>query len=163
MDKDVIKPSLRWSVFARDGFACVYCGNSPPDVVLHCDHVRAESEGGKTVESNLVTACETCNLGKGVKPLGTVKASELQRRDTAREAAKHFPETAETLISAMSEAGEKMAGDGVSIEAASLCLAFSAIRVGAEVCSLAPLPRRIGKKRFLAMCAALFDESKDAE
>lgn len=158
MAKDRIKPSLRWAVFARDGFACVYCGRMPPDAILHCDHVRAESTGGRTTEENLVTSCEICNLGKGVKPLVTVRASDLERRETARQAATQFATTSEGLIEAMSEQGERLAAEGLSIEAAALCLALSAIRVGAEVCSLAPLPKRIGKKRFLAICAAQFDE-----
>jgi 5-methylcytosine-specific restriction endonuclease McrA len=34
--------------------------------VLHADHVVPVAAGGETTEVNLVTACETCNLGKGV-------------------------------------------------------------------------------------------------
>lgn len=158
MAKESIKPSLRWAVFSRDGFACVYCGRSPPDVSLQCDHVKPESDDGKTVEANLVTSCETCNIGKGVKPLVLVKASDLEKREIGREAAKHFPAVTNAMISAMAAQGDVLTAGGVSIEAASLCMALAAIRVGAEVCSLAPLPTRLGKKRFLAICAAMFDE-----
>ena len=38
-----------------------------PDVVLHVDHVVPVAAGGTTSEDNLLTACEECNLGKGVR------------------------------------------------------------------------------------------------
>lgn len=158
MTKETIKPSLRWAVFARDGFTCKYCGRSPPDVALHCDHVKPESEGGKTEETNLVTACEVCNHGKGVKRLVTVTPADWAWQDTAREATALFPDSANALIEAVAVEGERLGAAGATVEAAGLCMALAAIRVGAEVCSLVPLPKRIGKKRFLAMCAAMFDE-----
>jgi hypothetical protein len=61
-----ISKSLRFSVLRRDGFTCRYCGAKPPEVVLHLDHVLAVANGGTNEESNLVTACLPCNLGKGV-------------------------------------------------------------------------------------------------
>jgi len=61
-----ISKSMRFSVLRRDGFACRYCGATPPDVVLHLDHVLAVANGGENSEDNLVTACLPCNLGKGV-------------------------------------------------------------------------------------------------
>ena len=49
----------------RDGFRCAYCGRGSRDeVVLRVDHVVPWSKGGLSEESNLVTACEDCNLGK---------------------------------------------------------------------------------------------------
>ena len=60
-----ISPALRWSVLARDGYKCTYCGRHPPDVVLEVDHKVSEAEGGKTELANLVTACRECNRGKG--------------------------------------------------------------------------------------------------
>lgn len=56
---------LRFSVLHRDNFTCQYCGRSAPTVKLVVDHVIPVSSGGLTVESNLKTACEECNLGKG--------------------------------------------------------------------------------------------------
>jgi hypothetical protein len=59
---------LRYVVMARDRFTCRNCGRSPSShlgVVLHIDHVVPWSRGGLTVESNLQTLCEQCNLGKG--------------------------------------------------------------------------------------------------
>ena len=61
---------LRFDVFKRDDFRCVYCGLSVADgVILHADHVIPESKGGPTVIDNLVTACLDCNLGKSNKDL----------------------------------------------------------------------------------------------
>lgn len=55
---------LRFRVLSRDAFTCQYCGRKAPDVILPVDHVLPVSKGGKTVEDNLVTACQECNLGK---------------------------------------------------------------------------------------------------
>ncbi len=55
---------LRFSVFARDGFSCTYCGRKPPEVQLVADHKTPFSKGGLTVLENLVTACFHCNAGK---------------------------------------------------------------------------------------------------
>ncbi len=57
----------RFMVMKKDKFKCVKCGASPasnPKVVLHIDHIIAWSKGGETVESNLQTLCQDCNLGK---------------------------------------------------------------------------------------------------
>jgi excisionase family DNA binding protein len=60
-----IPPKLRFAVLVRDGYACRYCGQRPPAVVLHVDHVIPVIDGGDTIEDNLVTSCSMCNLGKG--------------------------------------------------------------------------------------------------
>jgi len=57
--------ALRFKVLSRDGFRCRYCGASGAHAVLHVDHVLPRVEGGTDDESNLVTACQDCNLGKG--------------------------------------------------------------------------------------------------
>lgn len=56
--------SLRFRVFTRDGFRCMYCGASPPDTVLEVDHVLPVTKGGDNELSNLKTACRECNRGK---------------------------------------------------------------------------------------------------
>ncbi|MCC6919749.1 MAG: HNH endonuclease [Alphaproteobacteria bacterium] len=51
----------------RDNFSCRACGASPasmPGLLLHIDHIRAWSVGGETIDDNLQTLCEPCNLGK---------------------------------------------------------------------------------------------------
>jgi len=58
---------LRFNILERDGFKCRYCGRSPridKDVILHVDHIHPVSKGGSWYESNLITACQECNLGK---------------------------------------------------------------------------------------------------
>lgn len=97
-----ISAKLRFEVFKRDKFTCQYCGKSAAsaDVLiearpisaagsgLHLDHVDPVKLGGDNDITNLITACVTCNLGKGATPLGqgtlmqnTVKQMEdLQAR-----------------------------------------------------------------------------------
>lgn len=55
---------VRFEVFKRDSFKCQYCGSSAPDAVLHVDHIEPISKGGDNSIINLITACDTCNLGK---------------------------------------------------------------------------------------------------
>lgn len=60
---------LRYRIFLRDGFACRYCGARPDQSVLVVDHVHPVSAGGSNDPSNLVTACQDCNAGKGAMVL----------------------------------------------------------------------------------------------
>ena len=63
-----ISDRMRFSVLSRDGFTCQSCGASPikdRGVELHVDHIIPWSKNGETVESNLQTKCQKCNLGKG--------------------------------------------------------------------------------------------------
>jgi len=57
---------LRFLIFSRDGFTCVYCGRSrfEDHVRLNVDHIRPKSQGGVDSFSNIVTACAECNCGK---------------------------------------------------------------------------------------------------
>ena len=68
--------STRYAIYHRDGFACVYCGDSHANrALLTLDHVitREAVKSGKAPppvlgvhhESNLVTACMTCNVARG--------------------------------------------------------------------------------------------------
>jgi hypothetical protein len=66
--KQQVPLGIRWKVHKRDGFRCVACGRSPAThigTILHCDHVLAEARGGRTIEDNLRTLCQDCNIGKG--------------------------------------------------------------------------------------------------
>lgn len=68
--------SLNWkrcAIYARDGFACVYCGALPrwsddkqrwSSLLL--DHVEPYAGNG---EENLVTTCDPCNNWKGERSL----------------------------------------------------------------------------------------------
>ena len=55
----------RFNVFLRDSFLCQYCGEGYPAEDLTFDHVVPRSRGGRTSWTNVVTACQSCNLHKG--------------------------------------------------------------------------------------------------
>lgn len=82
-----ISKRKRFEVFKRDGFACQYCGAVPPRALLHVDHINPVALGGDNSEDNLITACETCNLGKSAVPLSSVprsledRAAEIAERE----------------------------------------------------------------------------------
>lgn len=67
-----IGKKLRFEVFKRDKFTCQYCGKRPPDVMLEVDHIHPKCEGGTDDQSNLTTACFSCNRGKAGRKLGDV-------------------------------------------------------------------------------------------
>ncbi len=52
----------RRAVFARDGWACQYCGSRSN---LTVDHVIPRSKGGMSSWENIVAACAPCNRRKG--------------------------------------------------------------------------------------------------
>ncbi|WOF74158.1 HNH endonuclease [Parvibaculaceae bacterium PLY_AMNH_Bact1] len=79
MARKAIGKKLRFEVFKRDKFQCQYCGEKAPEVVLHVDHVQPVAEGGDNDILNLITSCESCNLGKGARPLDQHQELEKQR------------------------------------------------------------------------------------
>lgn len=52
----------RREIFARDGWACAYCGRPTHDLTL--DHVIPRHRGGAHSWDNLVSACKSCNHRK---------------------------------------------------------------------------------------------------
>lgn len=80
-----VKPSgvkfSRQHIYARDGYACQYCGSRPPLHELTYDHVIPRALGGPTDRTNIVTCCIVCNRRKGGKPL---EQSGLQLRHKPR-------------------------------------------------------------------------------
>ncbi len=57
---------IRFQVFERDKFRCHYCGRGAEDgVKLVVDHILPKKQNGQDELSNLITACEECNVGKG--------------------------------------------------------------------------------------------------
>lgn len=68
--REAIPKRLRFEIYKRDKFTCVYCGRSVPEVTLTLDHVEAHARGGSNDATNLVTACTDCNAGKSDVPLG---------------------------------------------------------------------------------------------
>jgi len=55
----------RFNVFLRDRFTCQYCGDDYASEDLTFDHVVPRSRGGRTTWTNVLTACQICNLRKG--------------------------------------------------------------------------------------------------
>jgi 5-methylcytosine-specific restriction endonuclease McrA len=53
-------PLTRRAVFARDGWACQYCGRTAENL----DHVIPKSRGGEHSWENVVAACRRCNSRK---------------------------------------------------------------------------------------------------
>lgn len=85
--KRSVSKRTRFEVFKRDGFTCQYCGSHPPQSIMHVDHVMPVSKGGSNHIDNLITACQSCNLGKSNVLLSSVpksineKASEIKERE----------------------------------------------------------------------------------
>lgn len=60
-----IRPAKRLAIYARDGFACAYCGATVEEgTTLTLDHVVACELGGSNEATNLVTCCLSCNSSK---------------------------------------------------------------------------------------------------
>lgn len=77
--RKAISKKLRFEVFKRDNFACQYCGQAAPDVILHVDHINPVANGGDANILNLVTSCVDCNLGKGARQLSDDSTLQRQR------------------------------------------------------------------------------------
>lgn len=63
-----ISPEIRNFVFARDGWACVYCGATER---LSIDHIIPVTACGSDDPENLVCACRSCNASKGNVVIGS--------------------------------------------------------------------------------------------
>lgn len=76
--RKAISDSIRWTVFARDGFRCRYCGRQAGQegVSLAVDHVLSVAEGGDNRMDNLVTACRSCNGGKSARSVEGAPTTE---------------------------------------------------------------------------------------
>ena len=71
----------RERIFRRDGYACLYCGASGPEVELTLDHVEPRVKGGDGSPGNLVTCCRRCNEAKGGRPAWAFLASHRELRE----------------------------------------------------------------------------------
>ncbi len=60
--RDCYSPPLsNKTLFARDAFVCMYCGNKFQRHELSRDHVRPVSQNGADTWNNVVAACKRCN------------------------------------------------------------------------------------------------------
>ena len=91
-----ITAQKRLALNLRDNFTCVYClknlhGADPRDVTL--DHLVCRVDGGSNHESNLVTACRSCNSKRQDLPLSkfaSVETRQMIRRNCKRNLAKYL-------------------------------------------------------------------------
>jgi len=88
--RNALSPRLRFEVFKRDGFRCIYCGATPVESVLHVDHVKPIAEGGDDEPTNLVTACQACNGGKSCVPLGEKRLGPMRTPEEAKDHAEQI-------------------------------------------------------------------------
>lgn len=87
--REHISKRLRFKIFERDQFKCVYCGSGiEMGITLHIDHIIPVAEGGTSEEANLATACDQCNLGKGAKIIGADKIPNI--KEVNKELRKEF-------------------------------------------------------------------------
>ena len=58
--------SVRWECLRKHGFCCLGCGRSPPEIVIHVDHIKSRSIYPELALdiNNLQPLCRDCNLGK---------------------------------------------------------------------------------------------------
>ena len=64
MRRDYTPPLSNHTLFQRDGYICMYCGEHFSKRHLSRDHIRPLSQGGPNHWNNVVTACIRCNNHK---------------------------------------------------------------------------------------------------
>ena len=79
--RKAISPKVRFEIFKRDNFTCQYCGRKTPDVKLELEHIIPVIKGGTNDITNLLTACEECNIGKSDNSLNDNTLIENQYKE----------------------------------------------------------------------------------
>jgi 5-methylcytosine-specific restriction endonuclease McrA len=79
-----ISREVRRRVYDRDRGRCVYCGDPLAFVEATLDHRTPRVLGGKTVDANLVLACDECNKAKGSRTEQEWLAMPKSERDRLR-------------------------------------------------------------------------------
>ena len=96
--------SRRDTIFRRDAFHCVYCGEVFPPEELTLDHVQPRLRGGDASEGNLVSACRACNTAKAGQPAWAYLARRpAQRENFLRLAAGVWPRLRRAIEEAAAE------------------------------------------------------------
>lgn len=65
--RDGVVPFTRANIYARDGYSCLYCGETFADRDLTFDHVIPQAQGGHKGWENIVTCCVPCNRRKDAR------------------------------------------------------------------------------------------------
>jgi hypothetical protein len=86
-----IPPVVRFEVFQRDNFRCIYCGATKEETKLVVDHVIPVRDGGTNDMGNLATACQPCNAGKAARSVILPAEGEVVGRGRAKLAARWLP------------------------------------------------------------------------
>lgn len=60
-NRPYISSKIRWNVFEKDNYQCVFCGNKKE---LEVDHIIPIAKGGKHTMANFQTLCRKCNEKK---------------------------------------------------------------------------------------------------
>lgn len=113
MERQPISQKIRFEIFKRDSFKCQYCGRAAPEVVLHVDHIKPVAKGGENEITNLITACQDCNLGKKDRELSddTVmqkRKAQLDELQERREQLEMMVEWQTSLLDIEDDAIEKI-------------------------------------------------------
>jgi len=58
---DYVPPLNNETLFRRDAYLCLYCGERFGSRELSRDHIRPFSQGGRDAWTNVVAACRSCN------------------------------------------------------------------------------------------------------
>lgn len=100
MKRIALTKKIRFEVFKRDGFKCVYCGNTPPNVLLEVDHVIPVSKGGTNQIDNLVCSCYDCNRGKSANELTNLPETIQSKAELLKLKTKQYKELKKLQIEA---------------------------------------------------------------
>lgn len=110
--RESLPASLRWHIFARDGFTCRYCGAraGQDGVELAVDHVISVKDGGDNHPDNLVAACRRCNGGKSSRSLCSVPTPQevVERVQTMAANIQEQVDAARTAIEAKRALDQEM-------------------------------------------------------
>lgn len=111
------RPEKRLAIYNRDGFCCAYCGATAEDgVVLTLDHILAVELGGTNDETNLITACFSCNSAKQDK---TTREWFASLRDAGIDTAKVGPRIRRLAAKALDrDAGRELLAERKAARAA---------------------------------------------
>jgi len=72
-----IDEGIKWRVYQRDNYTCVYCENT--GVPMTVDHYHPQALGGITTMENLRTSCRKCNKLKANRTIDAWKILGRER------------------------------------------------------------------------------------